>query len=424
MVGTKGEALDERWFPRLLAIYFEPYKLLVGDKTWRESEEVKFLSGEIENPTLDYSALKNFPFTERREQLMTLRADLLNNEANEAVVMLYRRKMSEVAAMLSLLAATLKGNDQAFTRYSDFVYGELESSDIQYVTSRFRQLVEGCLNQGGEVALAAERLSTLIVNLPLCPSLGVAVDCLPPSSIREESVDLGQVIEAFREALTAIAATDWQLVVGESGVHYLSVSQETKTVHLPSKEQLQKRQLKPSQLKGLIAHEVETHIKRRRQGDASRLRLLGLGLDHYLRAEEGIATWREQQHAGAEEFAGFVLYTLILAARGYIGSAKDFRRTHEFACDFLTLLHPANSKESTRWLAYKNCERIFRGTTARTPGAVFTKDSCYFGNRTIWNLVLTHPEWVPFFDVGKFDPLNDTHVTLLKQLEILPDYLP
>lgn len=416
-------AYDEKWYPRLLANYFEPYKLLVDEIGARQRQQALFLSEEVENPLLDYPQLVSFDVTGRRQGLADLRRDIIKHESNEAVQVLYRRKISEVQAMLSLVAATLIGNDEAFTRYSDFIYGDLLPADIQYVASVFRNKVKWGLEQSGAIKVAAHKLETEIEGLPVCSSWGPQADILPSltDGLAEEYFSQGEAVAVLTAALKKIGANDWRVVIDNSGSPFFSVSQETKSVQVPTVEQLAQRQLSRKYLLGLVAHEIETHVKRRQAGDCSKLRLLGLGLDRNLRAEEGIATYREQQVTGAHEFAGFRLYLIILAARGIIGKPKNFRQTYDFLLNYLTLSNPKQTPLSRQIQTYHQCLRVFRGTTGFTPGAIFTKDASYFGNRSIYTLLAKYPALAEYFDIGKYDPGNDTHVTLLQQLGLLPE---
>ena len=148
-------------------------------------------------------------------------------------------------------------------------------------------------------------------------------------------------------------------------------------------------------------------------------------MDRHIQAEEGIATYAEQQVTGAKEFAGIPRYLSVLIAKGVDGVPKDFRATYEIMKDYRLLASSKQEVESSdvESDAYNDCVRIFRGTSCSTPGAVYPKDMAYFGNRKIWSLVAQDSDIVQYFSVGKYDPANSEHVALLIKLGILDSEL-
>jgi hypothetical protein len=220
----------------------------------------------------------------------------------------------------------------------------------------------------------------------------------------------------MQQVLVELEIDDWKIVVDtEKGLSNFSVSQEYKTISIPSDEQIQARKLTKKKLAGLVEHELKTHIVRRHNGERSKLALLGLGLDRYIKGEEGVATYAEQKVTGATEFAGIPMYFAIAVAKGFDGTSRNFRETFTIVRDYyvatLKLGDDITSRAETA--AWKDCVRIFRGTTGVTPGAVFTKDLAYLGNRDIWQLVSTNSDVVMTFSIGKFDSTNNEHVAAL-----------
>lgn len=173
----------------------------------------------------------------------------------------------------------------------------------------------------------------------------------------------------------------------------------------------------------MVAHEIGTHVARRTNGERSKLQLLGLGLDRYIRAEEGIATYNQQLVEGAKEFAGVPRYLSVAVAKGVDGTPRDFRETFEVIKDYRLLSSIKKNTDAAAETAYNDCVRIFRGTTCNTPGAIYPKDMAYFGNRAIWALVNKYSNAVEYFSIGKYDPTNEEHVALLSQLGILDEDL-
>jgi len=422
------EKLDARWFKRFESVSFEDYEKLSGTKDTRDEEREGFLKGEVENPNLGYPELDTFDIAARGVELLSLKQDILALEQNEAVKKIYRTKINELLATLRMLQATKDGDDKKFSRYADFIYGKPEVDDVNYIIGTVKKLVENNIDSENEDRRnASHRLSDMFANIPTRTDDGIDRDILPKGEDitgRVESVE--EAVNAFEEALQEIGADDWTIEVdSEKGLSNFSVSQEHKIVRIPAEEKLMQRGITRKKLKGLIEHEIKTHVARRHNGEQSKLQLLGLGLDRYLKAEEGIATYAEQQITGAKDFAGIPRFLSIALAKGLTGEKLDFRKTHEIMIDYRLLTSSKNdiTHQQVVGLAYNDCVRIFRGTTCSTPGAVYPKDMSYFGNRAIWTLVSKDSDVVQSFSIGKYDPNNSEHIALLTQLGILDEDL-
>ena len=418
------EKLDSRWYKRFEGLVFEDYEKLVGNKEVRELEKANFLSGDAGNPKLDYPELESFNLDERESYLLLLKEDVLKMEQNETVKKIYRTKINESLATLRMLRATKNKDDRKFSRYADFIYGKMESGDVGYVVEHVKQLVAQYIeSEDADKKLAAQRLQDTFDALSYKQGEGADKSIIPDGeNIPGKLESVGEAVEVFEAALQEVGAGDWEVVVdSEAGISNFSVSQEHKVVRIPSEEKLLARDISKKKLQGLIEHEIKTHVARRSAGERSKLQLLGLGLDRYLKAEEGIATYKEQLVTGAEEFAGVPRFLSIALAKGLGGEKLDFRDTHKIMSDYRLLSSTGKdmTSEQARETAYNDCVRIFRGSTCDTPGAVYPKDMSYFGNRAIWTLVSEDSEVVNTFSVGKYDPNNQEHVALLSQLGIL-----
>jgi hypothetical protein len=80
----------------------QAYEYLDGDKAAREVQKKSFLSGEIENPKLDYPKIDLSLLESRENQLLDLKADILKDEPNETVKQVYRWKINEKIAEIGL----------------------------------------------------------------------------------------------------------------------------------------------------------------------------------------------------------------------------------------------------------------------------------------------------------------------------------
>ena len=107
----------------------------------------------------------------------------------------------------------------------------------------------------------------------------------------EKEYRADEIKVAFEEYLQNKQIDGWQVIVDREGKYKaVNVSQEKKAVNIP-----ESRKLKYSDLLARMEHELGTHVLRRGKGEISKLKTLGLGLDRYLKGEEGIATYAQQK---------------------------------------------------------------------------------------------------------------------------------
>lgn len=414
---NKEDTLDSRWFSRLKRNFFEDYEKLSGDGVTREQTKSSFLSGEIENPTLDYPQLETFPFDEYESSLLSLKDDVIEGEPNEFVRKIYRTKINEMIATVRMLRAASASDYRRFSRYSDFIHGRPNHENTTYVCDAIQHDMLSRKPNTEEQTEAINQILSLVDGYQF--ALG-DVDRSVLPEVEKDSEKIGSAEEAaevLQNALRGIEADNWQVLVdSENGISNFSVSQEHELVRVPATDKIQKRGLTATKLQGLVEHEINTHVARRVNGERSKLQLLGLGLDRYVAGEEGVATYREQQVTGAEEFAGVPYYFALSLAKGYDGQKRDFRGVFEV----MKLYYTAKGAKDAETSAWNSCVRIFRGTTCKTPGTVFAKDLAYLsGNKAVWNLVSRDSDAVMTFNVGKFDPTREDHVALLSQIAII-----
>lgn len=229
--------------------------------------------------------------------------------------------------------------------------------------------------------------------------------------------------DALQKVLKLLKLQGWEVLIDqENSIKNLRINKVRKLIIIP-----ESRIVSRSRLKYLIVHEILTHLVRQRNGEKSKLKLLSVGLAHYERGEEGIATFRGQLlQKSFKNYNGYLLYFFISLALGLDGNKRDFRDIFELAKQYYYCKYLASKYSNDEALkkaqdkAWDLCIRIFRGTDYNTPGYCYTKDIVYLeGNIRIWKLLEKNPEAIKTFDTGKFDPANEEHVTALKELEIL-----
>lgn len=437
---AKKEAVDQNWYERFEKIgSFQAYEYLDGDKEYRKRERSLFLSGEKENPTLDYPELDLGKIDSVDANLEILKKDILEQEDNSVVRQVYRWRINEKIAEIRMLRASANGDMKRFERYSEFIYGRPSPEIFSYTVRGIRTIAKAWV--GSENTAASAAASDILSSLPEAEALGS--DIAPPDlktvlrgknqtesdlgeifNIQRESnetLDASAIKDAFTLALEQIKAEGWVAEISTSSKTGISVNHEKKAVVIPESKTLTVKRLRE-----LITHEIGTHTLRRINGERSRLRLLGLGLDRYEAAEEGIATVREQSlREKASDFSGLDGYLSVSLAKGLDGTPRDFRGVFMILKKYFLLLNISNgldleaAQEKADESAWNRCVRTFRGTDCKTKGICFTKDIIYReGNIAVWDIISKNQPEMTRFNIGKYDPSNMRHLWILEQLNI------
>lgn len=430
------EQLDTHWYERFEKYgSFGAYEYLEGDKNYREEQKNKFLTNEIENPSLDYPKINIEKLDIDEAELLTLKNEIINQEMNDVVKQTYRWRINEKIAEIRMLRASASGDMKWFKRWSKFVYGSPSPEIFTYTIQSVQETVTQSLTSDNEqIKHAAEELQILLPTtmpatqmkkLPSEESVKYAQqvtlqelqDLIQIPEIQGD-IEAEQLRELFDQALQKLEAEGWSVVVDTGSKIGISVDQENKMVKIPST-----RKMGFKKLQALLAHEIGTHVARRINGERSKLKLLGLGLDRSSQGEEGVATMREQAvHGKVDGFIGLEGHLGISLAQGLDGNPRDFRQVYTFLEKYYKLkelLKPEEVKLGAQTEAWNRTVRTFRGTDCNTPGACFTKDIVYQeGNIAIWDVVKNNPNELLRFSIGKYDPSNERHIWILEQLGI------
>lgn len=424
VVGEKKEALDDRWYERFNTCgSFEDYDYLNGDRIARENQKDEFIQGKCENPSLDYPDLNKLDIAQKEQALLQLKKDIIEQERNGVIKQAYRCKINEKIAQLRMLRETKNGNDRRFAHYSRFIYGKPEKEIFNYTLTQIKKIIDKKINDPSEnVRVAAKELLDEFSHFFQAeqPNITELKNFVKENTESGEFTDTeynaDEIKSAFEEALEKYKISGWNITIADKGTS-VSVSQEKKNVIIPLN-----RKMKEKKLKSLIEHELGTHVLRREKGERTKLKLLGLGLDRYLRGEEGIATFEEQKILGAKEFAGLSGHLAISLAMGMDGKKRNFRQVYEILKNYYFINSKKEESEAIKYAentAWNRCVRTFRGTTCDSPGICLTRDIVYReGNIGIWDVVKNKPEEVKRFTVGKYDPINPRHIWILEQLGI------
>ena len=421
-----GKPVDEVWFKEVkdICCKTEEVEWLQKNMQALNEEKEQFFSNEIENPLLTYR--KPVYAAELVATTEALIKRLTHEEHNEDVLDLYRRKLENQISRISLAVASGDGKDSDFYQASCKLYGKPAKKYFAYVAHQtvamFKRVHDKELFAGKALYKTLSKIDGATLN--------ISADILPPvvkKSRKVTSVD--EAVAVFQETLDKLSITDWTIVVDtQSNRSRFSISAHSKKIFIPNQKQLDSRSKKMTmiQLQGLAEHEIGVHANRSHHGFHSNLQLLSIGLDSYMRGEEGVASYVQQQVEGANEFYGLDRYLAASLAVGMDGTKRDFRAVYELMFEYYQL-HYADigydaSFEQLQQASWEVCVRIFRGTTGQTPGCIYTKDIVYLeGNVSIWHLLSDKPHAFPDFFVGKYNPLLKRHVRALRNLGIIQE---
>ena len=420
---SKKEALDDAWYKRFEKFAsFQAYEYLTGDVKYRNQQKKLFLEDKIDNPELDYPKLKTLDIEHIDQALLELKRDILSQEQNAIVKQAYHWRINEKLAEIRMLKSAKAGEDHRFSKYSNFIYGKPEKNIHNYTLLRIQPEIEKQLSSSDEdIRKAAERLNSELFSET--GNLHSTLDFESLNIPNVKNIKEGQVLkseeirQAFEKALEKYRISGWSILVEETTATAISVSQEKKSITIPENKTLFEKELEP-----IIAHEIGTHALRRESGERTKLHLLGLGLDRFLKGEEGIATYEEQKILGDDDFANLMGHLRTSLAFGVDGKKRNFRQIFEIIRDYKFIT--SKKEKDKAWAAaqdnaWTTSVRVFRGTSCKTPGACFTQDIVYReGNIGIWNVLKTNPEEERRFSVGKYDPANPRHIWILEQLGI------
>lgn len=416
-------ALDANLFLRLkqAAQSVNDVEILQSIQSVDASEFKRFVANDIENPRFRTVA-SEIHLADATEKLNMCQTYIDASSVPEVVAQLYTAKLKNQQLRFEMLDAVARIDDEKFCEASIALYG-------RPTKKYFAMIVHEILAMVPQTPVAEKAHLHLQKSLKHVtkPVEALPTEMLPPAvDAAGDAVSAAVVADIFNTTLTDEGLSGWSVVIDNTGRRSrFSVNPYTEAVYIPSDEQLSKRYRPLTRLaaEAIAAHEISVHAKRAATGMQQSLQLLSIGLDGYLRGEEGLASYVQQQVEGAEGFYGQDRYFAISLALGLDGEPRDFRAVFVLMLTYFQLMQQDEKVADPRTIqrTWDVCQRIFRGTSGSSVGAAYTRDIAYFeGNVGIWNYIVNHPERYTHFFVGKFDPLNKRHVTSLQTLEILP----
>jgi len=489
VVAENLEVLDQKWYARFEALAaFQAHEFFEDKKQVREAAKKSFLSNKDQNPELSYPDIDLQELDEKEKQLKALKKEIFDEENNQVVKIAYQWKINEKIAEIRLLknavpqiggavneaiesGVSREKRMRRFQKYAEFIYGNPSPQIMAHTLEESAAEIEKAKASGNQaLILAAQKLEA---SLPKTPVLAEAESLpeLPQAALVEKVAGYtrerlkalmgkssdgeaegayNQVFQdskqgvkyssetvqgIFQAVLEELEADGWRAVVNtKSGSTIFSIDQGEKIAKIPNKEASAQRVME------LVAHEIGVHLQRRLNGEKSKLQLLGLGLDRYIRGDEGFASALEDsikrkitnpETGKLKAYFGLDRHLAISLAVGTDGEPRDFKvvfgimENYYYFQQILAGKKEDEAKETAENMAWNICVRVFRGTDCKTPGVCFTKDMLYTeGNIDMWRFIGQRHEdrfvvEMGQLESGKYDAANARHLWVMMRLGIL-----
>lgn len=213
-----------------------------------------------------------------------------------------------------------------------------------------------------------------------------------PDQDKFSPVEMANIFdEIIREEFHG-AADGWTVELDEKR-KAVTVKSDEKKIFVPAN----RAEVTKAKMRGLVVHEIGTHMMRSIMGEQSGVAMLQLGMDGYTDTEEGVAKLLEQSANGKYEESGVDHYITIGAA--YFDN-MNFRQAFEmkWRLNLLSKLKDGVVDESlinkAKDTAYGQVMRIYRGTDELP----FFKDLAYYnGSMDVWKYVEQNIDDNPWF---------------------------
>ena len=417
-------ALDDKWFELIKPINAKlPTRL--SNTSYRDTR-VNFFSSSGTEPIFETAELK-CDLGRYREMIDELKNKVDQDKSvPEAVAELYQAKLEEKSRQIDLLSVLqkIKYNhceeadleyaqtltEKIYTYPRQDIFNHLFNTVVKKLTGNWSDKSDTDSHQRLSSVFDKERPTAVLD----CGNLYTQANLDNSTPITSAEM----VINTFRAALKKYGLLDWSVEVNTADRAAIMVWPRGRRISIPKDSILKNRTNKLTSLKieGLIQHEIFTHALRVTNGANSNLKLLSIGLDAYLRGEEGLAAHREWSVTGGEDYSGFMPYLVAGLAYGLDreGERRTFKEVFNIIKDYFNLLY-GNTRDVNS-LAFSACSRIFKVNHR----FVFTRDCVYReGHIKVSRLLAEQKIDDDVLNLGKYDPTNKRHTKSLRQIEIL-----
>ncbi len=407
--------VDQKWYEK--AKNLERIQLIdfySGDALIRKEKKEAFLSGEQPEVFLEYPSLADIDFRKKRETFRKFVYEL-KGEPNYYIRKAYTAWGREQLLMLELLEATYKKNDKQFFKVNKKLFGHPRKILFQQLVLQVdRFLQESAESTSSQVQESRKQVEVIFKKVKrgkeeLFPNLQTYQEGSP---IQAEAI-----VERFEQAFKEYKISNWNVVLDKELKNaFIHVNQDKREIVVPSS-----RSVNSVQLEALVRHEVGVHVMRRENADRANFGLFALGMDGYLKGDEGLSKFEEYKVNANAFLPSTEIYLCICLVHGLAGKKYSFKDLFDFVTHYTILRFHETDKalEKAQEHAWNRAVKLFRGTSGRSSGICFTKDLLYLeGYLGIQETVKKYPEEEKRFLLGKYDPGNKQHRKILDGLQI------
>ena len=434
------QPVDEVWYQRLqssAAVLSELWAYLgPTDEVLRRSFETFVASGYHEAPSL----CPDGSLTERIEtdvkSLRSLCDEIAGSTAESWIKEAYESRIKELLANADLYQAACLADSERFVAVNQELYGLPDESIFWACIAWLSQRTQAA-------PVVKDAFASFLTKLHRVEK-GDANILRPPEHVflrqRElhmgengfygqlfagmvlptASVDVEYGDKLVRQLLQNISADDYEIVDSTDG--YWSVRASRKQVARPAVYEIN-----AEEFLGTVGHEVGSHLLERINGGRQPLRLLGSGLEHYERGNEGRALIREQ--VVYDSWRSFELqprwfevvcrYVAIALAAGVDGKKRDFYEVFEMMMRIMEAYAISQGglgnvpRRTIALQAWRLVTRALKGSSDR--GAAYYKDMVYLqGNIACWKTAVDDESAVCWGDRGKITIADRTQLELIR----------
>lgn len=426
----RDHGLDERWYKALepmssvslLAYTSYPLEQLT------EARRL-FINEQLDHPPLLSSQINADECASGISYLNNLAREIGREEKNVAIKNAYVKRIEELVDLNELLRAASARDDEMFLERETKLYGQVEKEVLAAACQFLKSKLKGEAGLAGTEAKDLLRQGeSLAEPAPLQLEAGafLRAQALFQEKFREELAILealrgkqeaGEIKKVMDVFLAQERFNGWQAIIDADRSGPIRIEHGDKKIIIP-----EDKDVSAARIRELVMHEILTHVLRRQNGERSRLKLLGLGLAHYLPGEEGVAIFRQQLLKDLPGFPREIMwrYFFIALCRGEVdGKTRNFRQIYDLAEQFFRAenAEAENAAESAADQAWRLTVRMFRGVRGGIKGICFTKDLVYLnGYSRLIGVMRVKPERQELFDIGKLDVSNEEHVDLTREL--------
>ncbi len=180
-------------------------------------------------------------------------------------------------------------------------------------------------------------------------------------------LDTNAAIKAIEQFLKRYKLSHWKIKFLSNAISDIQITK--RHVILLKKG----ARFRANRLQAVLVHEIGTHIFRFENGKSQPFRIFERGTAGYLKTEEGLAIWNQNQLKLDLGYKFLKPAYFIVAL--YLGKKMGF-------CELFHFMKDTYDFSDNR--AWKICVKVKRGLTDTSQKQVFTKDSLYFrGNQEI-----------------------------------------